>query len=283
MRTPASSPSFTLSTSGSSLITVTALPAIAMMSGLDGLDVDISHGSMSLRPDQLAERAAAAGASIRSVWLPPSGPPLPKRPWLGHRRHRRQLGWEVVEAGSVGTVVVERPTHGPDRMAGLIPVGIASIRTSVPSKTRIAIGLRSSDLHGTRDDLIALAALRRYAEEWDVQLAIDLSGRVDPAWEVEAALMRLLPRLSVIRLRLPGFSEGRHGLDRTTARAVATLTDLRFTGTVAIVPSVRVWQRWWPPALAEATQASADALRERFASVPHAMEFESFRERPKLL
>lgn len=251
-----------------------------MVSGLDGLDVDISHGSMSLRPDQLAERAAAAGTSIRSVWLPPSGPTPSKWPWLGHRRH---VGWEVVEAGSVGTVVVERPTHGPDRMVGPAPIGIASIRASVPSKTRIAIGLRSSDLLGTRDHLIALAALRRYAEEWDVHLAIDLSGRVDPAWEVEAALMRLLPRLSVIRLRLPGYGQGRQGLDRTTARAVATLTDLRFTGTVAIVPSVRVWQRWWPPAIADVTQATADALRGRFASVPHAMEFESFRERPKLL
>ncbi len=280
MRTPTLSPSFTLSTAGSSLITATALPAITVMSQLEGLDLALSQGSLGLRPEHLATRAAAAGVSIRSVWLAP-----PRSPHLEGRGigQRGQQAWALVSAGSVDTVVVERTKHGRVGMAGAASLDIARIRPLVPSKTQIAIGLQSHDLEGNRAHLIALAALRRYAEEWDFQLALDLSGRVDPNWEVEAALMRLLPRLKIVRLRLPTCPQAQHGLDRTTARAIATLTDLRFRGTIAIVPSVRMWQRWWPPAIAEAAQTSASALRERFATVQHSVEFESFRERPNLL
>ncbi len=180
------------------------------------------------------------------------------------------------------TVVVERMNPTPAR-AGMVPLDLVNLRRLVPSKTQIAIGLRSRDLEGTRDHLFALAALRRYAEEWDFQLALDVSGRIDPAWEVEAALMRLLPRLALVRLRWPLCPHAQHGPDCTTARTVATLKDLRFTGNIAIVPSVGMWQRWWGPAIAEATRVSAGALRERFATVQHPMEFKSFRERPNLL
>ncbi len=279
MRTPALFPSFTLSTSGSSMITGPALPAIALMSGLDGLDVDLSHGLTRLRLEYLSARTAATGVAVRSVWLPPPLPPHPKGRWFGRRE---QQGWALVQAGSVDTVVVERMNPTPAR-AGMVPLDLVNLRRLVPSKTQIAIGLRSRDLEGTRDHLFALAALRRYAEEWDFQLALDVSGRIDPAWEVEAALMRLLPRLALVRLRWPLCPHAQHGPDCTTARTVATLKDLRFTGNIAIVPSVGMWQRWWGPAIAEATRVSAGALRERFATVQHPMEFKSFRERPNLL
>ncbi len=280
MRTPALSPSFTLSTSASSFIIAPALPAIAVMSGLDGLDVDLSCGSMASRTGELAERAVAAGAPLRSVWLSPPRSPHPRRRWFG--QHGEQ-GWALVGEGSADTVVVKRTNPGRAGTAGAPPLDIARIRALVPSKTRIAIGLQSRELEGTRDHLIGLAALRRFAEEWDFQLALDLSGRVDPTWEVEAALTRLMPRLSMVRLRFPAFRQAEHGRDRATARAVRTLTDLHFAGTIAIVPSVRMWQRWWPPAIAESTQASAIALRDRFATVQHSIEFGSFRERPNLL
>lgn len=277
MHTRASSPSITLSTSGSSIITMSALPAIVALSSLDGLDLDLSAGSMRLRPGAFAARAAEARVPIRSVWVSLPDFLERRRGWFNRYD---ELGWPLVTTGSVETVVVHASSRRRESTLIPVPANIANLRRAVSARTRIAVAIRSSELEGTRDHLAALARLRRYAEEWDLQLAVDLTGRVDPRWEVEAALIRLLPRLSLVRLRLPSSPQSWEGHDRVTSRAVATLTDVRFLGSIAIVPAVGMWQRWWSPAICEAAQASAQALRERFASVEAAMEFESYPEHP---
>ena len=277
MRIPASSPSLTLSTSGASVLTVASLPSAALASGADGLDVDLARGSLRLRLASLMTKAAAAGTGIRSIWLPPPRTSPRNGCWSGACSDQ---AWLRNHTGSVDLVIIDRAERGP---IGTVPLDGVSIRSMAPATTQIAISLRSSDLEGTRDHLIALAMLRRYAEEWDFQVALDLSGRVDPAWEVEAALIRLFPRLTLVRLRLPIGRDASYHQHRTTARAVATLTDLRFRGTVAVAPVLPVWQRWWPPAVANASREAIEGLRERFAPVQHPLTLEPFRERPNLL
>ena len=58
-----------------------------------------------------------------------------------------------------------------------------------------------------------LVVLRRLAEEWDFDLALDLCGPIDPTWESEAAISKLMPRLTLVRI---GPTESRPP-DRATA------------------------------------------------------------------
>ena len=59
----------------------------------------------------------------------------------------------------------------------------------------IVLGLPSTALKGGRPHLVQLGGIRRFAEEWDLTVAVDLSGQFDPTWEAEAAVARLGERL----------------------------------------------------------------------------------------
>ena len=48
--------------------------------------------------------------------------------------------------------------------------------------------------------------LRYVAEEWEVHIALDLTGAIDPRWEAEAAILRLGERLRLVRFAPPSSS-----------------------------------------------------------------------------
>ena len=45
---------------------------------------------------------------------------------------------------------------------------------------QIVLGLPSNALKGGRPHLVQLGGIRRFAEEWDLSVALDLSGQFDP-------------------------------------------------------------------------------------------------------
>ncbi len=103
-------------------------------------------------------------------------------------------------------------------------------RTLQPGQTfksnrRFAIGLSGASLRGGRPHLVQLGQFRRFAEEWDLSLAIDLSGRFDPTWEAEAAIARLGDRLAVLRLPVSAPSRAAVGRDRVACRALHAAID----------------------------------------------------------
>jgi hypothetical protein len=144
---------------------------------------------------------------------------------------------------------------------------LQAIREHVPPTARLTLALRPESLLGTREHLDELVALRRLAEEWDFDLALDLNGPIDPAWESEAAVSKILPRLTVVRLgplasRPPG-----RGRERQTARVIAYLADLAYDETIAISAGVSFWRPDRTATLARSCQEACRAILTRYEAI----------------
>ena len=193
-------------------------------------DLELTGSRFALNHAARRRAASETGVSIRALWVPSLSD--------GTRRYLRpeacaKLTVEVARASGAIAVILDPPDRDgrhPARQARLI----ATVRERLPADTRLTLVLRPSTLDGTREHLTSLAALRRQAEEWDFDVALDLKGPVDHAWESEAAVSKILPRLTVVRFgpiesRPPG-----RGRERQTARVLAHLVDVGYQGAVAI-------------------------------------------------
>ena len=269
-------PTLAVSTRSSRLVSPGAYFGIAEAAGLDGVDLDL--GALPGRPDPraLARRSDVTGMPVQAVWAPR----VVDGPLHGWRLRRTlELVVGLVEATGAPTVVVDRAEPGGGRDRG---APIRALRDSLPPATRLTVTLRPRHLAGTRAHLTQLTALRRLAEEWDHDLALDLLGPIDPGWEAEAALARLLPRLTLIRFgplesRPPG-----RGRSRVTARVLAAAVDAGFGGVASLVVRPPALQGFWRPALTAACAETGRLLRDRFMG-PHAsLPFDAFPEsRPR--
>ncbi len=81
-----------------------------------------------------------------------------------------------------------------------------------------------------------LGGIRRFAEEWDLTVAIDLSGQFDPTWEAEAAVARLGERLAILRINASAPSRAAVGRDRVACRALHAAMDRDHFLEVAVAP-----------------------------------------------
>ena len=134
------------------------------------------------------------------------------------------------------TIVIPRAAH-IRRGSSLAP----HIRQFAAEKTgagaRIAVGIRAVDLGSERGHLDHILSIRHLAEEWDLDVALDLTGRLPRDWEAEAAIMRLLPRLALVRIS----HETGDGLTRASttqsiaARSIAILADQGYSGPISLV------------------------------------------------
>jgi hypothetical protein len=260
-------PTITLSTRASRVLPLALFPSIAGAAGVDGLDLDLTGRISSSRPATIRERADQAGVPVRAIWLPPTvGAPV--SPWRQRRIVEATVG--LVAGTGSRTVILDRSGRPVDRRGRTgppVPSLLQELRAALPGDARFAIVVRPWDLDGSRRHLAELSALRRMAEEWDHDLALDLFGPIDPRWEAEAAVMRLLPRLTAIRFgplesRPPG-----RGRAKMTARVLSLAVDAGFAGTIATTPQPAVLRGLWPPAIAEACAATARLIRARFAAV----------------
>ncbi len=108
-----------------------------------------------------------------------------------------------------------------------------------------------------------MGALRRTAEEWDFDLALDLCGGIDPRWEAEAAIQRVLPRLTLVRVGTSGGDVSSGTRNRLTRRSLAYLLDQSYAGTLSLAPSVP-WTGVLSPALVERrARSEVQAIAER--------------------
>jgi len=103
-------------------------------------------------------------------------------------------------------------------------------------KGKVVVGLPSTALKGGRPHLVQLGAIRRFAEEWDISVAVDLAGQFDPTWEAEAAVARLGERLGLLRISASAPSRAAVGRDRVACRALHAVIDGGHGVGIAVAP-----------------------------------------------
>jgi len=113
---------------------------------------------------------------------------------------------------------------------------------------RQAIGIRGSAMQRGHEQLRHLQMVRHTAEEWDLDLALDLTGDVPHYLEAEAAILRLISRLTIVRIPSWVSANGElNTADPISRRVISILADQGYTGTISIVPMRSPWHISWQP------------------------------------
>jgi hypothetical protein len=117
------------------------------------------------------------------------------------------------------------------------------MRTIAHGSVRLAFGVRGTMVYRGHDQLAQLQTLRHAAEEWDLDIALDLAGEVPHYLEAEAAVLRLLPKLTLVRI--PSWVSATGELNRDdpiSRRVVSILVDQGYSGLISIIPPRMPWQ-----------------------------------------
>lgn len=206
------------------------------------VDLDLRSSLSAPSVASIASRQNPELMRVRAVWIPGSVAGL-----LVRRRTARLWRFLDFAAARMGlrTVILPRSSDIPRgeflgaelrrRMGAISHGGV-----------RLAIGVKGSAVHRGHDQLAQLQSLRHTAEEWDLDIALDLAGAVPHYLEAEAAVLRLLPKLTLVRI--PSWVSGSGELnanDPISRRVVAILADQGYAGTISIVPAQAPLQTPW--------------------------------------
>ncbi len=211
-RTPASPITLSLSTHGS-LMPGWMSQHVAAVSGLSGIDVDATTPAGAW----LAARCGSADdhyVKVQSIWVPFHAVQSHRNRKLVHTLTSRQPDNPPLVIAAMTTVLSARDLYR----------AVEPLRELARDRP-VGIGISSHALRGGRPHLVQLGAIKHFAEEWDLALAVDLSGRFDPTWEAEAAVARLGDRLRVMRIRSTAPARSAVGPDRVACRALNALID----------------------------------------------------------
>ena len=224
---------------------------IASAAAVDGIDVDAGT-PLSLWLAGLVGTSESAAIPIRSIWITPAS--------LKTHRSRQLL-----------ETIARRQRAKPPLLVIAMPAATSARELArevqkqlIPHRDGpIAIGMPSIALRGGRPHLVQLGALRHFAEEWDLMLAVDLSGRFDPTWEAEAAIARLGERLGLLRIRTTASSRSAVGRDRVACRALHAAVDRERPVDIAVAPARIVPLTLTPRSAAFAAERAAGYIVER--------------------
>lgn len=254
---PSSSLAVSLSTRRT-LLPASVVQQVATLAGVDGLDVDATS---ALGAWQAARLAASDDTHIpiRTVWMP-----------AGELQSTR--GRVLVE-----TVVKRQPDAHPRVIATLAAgatlyelIRLLELGGWPSQSLPVTLGLQSTALKGGRPHLVQLGVIRRFAEEWNLSVAVDLSGQFDPTWEAEAAVARLGERLTVLRINASAPSRAAVGRDRVACRALHAAMDQDRFLDVAVAPVKSVPFPITPRVASSGTRRAVDYVAER--SLLHARD-----------
>ncbi len=259
MIVPHTNPRISVALRSPRLARVGDMISAAERAGILEVDLDVTGRRLS-DPAGIARGATNVGVAVRSIWLPDRSSTR-----MGSRR--RHLADDVARLAHElhpQSVIVDRPLNREDGQQTSL---IRELKAALPAEIRLVYVLRPGSLAGTRDHLADLTAVRRNAEEWDLDLALDLHGPIDAKWEAEAAITKLRSRLTTVRFgpltsRPPG-----RGRERATTRVLATLADSMFTGVISITPQVPLLRLPTTSVLATSCLDTVRFIRSRYELV----------------
>jgi hypothetical protein len=214
---------------------------------------------------------------VAAVWLP--RPPLDS---LEERGAWIRLANHCAGAWGARLLVVEMPKGDIGRHAAtLLPALGHHVPGAIAAPVRIAVGLRATHLEGGRPHLVQLRALRRFAEEWDLSIALDLAGALDQRWEAEAAMARLADHTALVRVSSDALEPSPIGKARVAMRALFAGIDLQPGLAVAVVARVPLWQIASSTAVAASYAGSVTRFQERLRRQREQGGYEQRTERPR--
>jgi hypothetical protein len=263
MSSPPRFPLLTFATFGHPIASLGSLVDIARQVGLPSLDIEAAGRARRTTPHGVTEVVQRAGLRLNAIWLDPGGASR-----LHQRRNDSLVNWaaDLARSSQISAIVADAAIgQGPDqqRRARLAQ----QLQRVLAPPTRLTIALRPRQLEGGRAHLDRLVALRRQAEEWDFDLALDLCGPIDIAWESEAAISKLWSRLTLVRIGPAESTPPGRGRSWQTQRVLAFLADLGYDQTIAIAAHATPWPFGWSGALARSLDRTAMAVVERFHAV----------------
>lgn len=253
------SPQLMISTRTAPLLRLDTIARVARSSRVAGIDLDLPSWRIP-QARRMTTFVNDHSVQIFSIWI--SGPARPM-PWCASR-DSQQLG-RLMNITGARTLVISLPMMP----AGTIPTSSIGKETEpfrkyLPPQSRIALALDHRHLQSGHAHLEQMTMLRRLAEEWGTDIALDIGMDNDPRWELEAAIMRLGSRLTLIRLAAQITSpEGRSG-ERISRRVVAAAVDSIVPPAIALAPPLLPWQRLSARACTDAITSSARYIDHRF-------------------
>lgn len=118
--------------------------------------------------------------------------------------------------------------------------------------------------HNLVDQAAAEIVSRRLAVDDDSAAAARPKSRnTDGTWEAEAAMMRILPRLGMIRLTVPRTLLSGGIRWRIASRVVAAAADGGYRGMLSVAPELSLWEKLSVNALADRSAMFATNLERR--------------------
>jgi len=237
---------------------LSAIAAATRAAGFHAIDLDLTHNVIPPRWPGAALDGQWMGLRIRSCWLPPTlSGPLARRRALALleflRRGRDEAG--------LRTLVLPRSASG----RGVPMATTVRELTSGTSGThlKLAVAVDAATLAANPSQRNALQSIRRMAEEWDLEIALDLTVPTKSAWEAEAAVLRLLPRLRLVRLPCRT-NDVVDSVTRVVDRTVAMLADQGFAGTFSLMPPPAPALRPHPSKSADHARREAERILARY-------------------
>lgn len=226
---------------------------VAATAGIGGIDIDATSAIGAW----LAGRTGSPGPAYvpaLSLWVPITAMQSP-------RTRRLITAVQNEQSGRPPLLIAALPASATPRT---LARDVEAVRVACEGGP-LALGLPSAALRGGRPHLVQLGGLRRFAEEWDVSVAIDLSGKFDPTWEAEAAVARLGDRLGLLRIRASASSRSAIGQDRVACRALHAAIDRGHGVQIAVCPTQSVPFLTTPRAAAQGARRAADYIADRAA------------------
>lgn len=198
------------------------------------VDLDLRRAWLFPAVTAIERQAQIGVVRLRSIWIPGSINGL-------YAARRRTALWQLLDVASertgLRTVVLPRSA---DVTRGAFLGAELRKRLAAPQhrNVRMAIGLKGSAINRGHDQLAQLQTLRHAAEEWDLDIALDLAGNVPHYLEAEAAVLRLLPRLTLVRIPSWVAPTGELNTDDPISRRVVSiLADQGYSGTICVIPA----------------------------------------------
>lgn len=198
------------------------------------VDLDLRRALFAPPVTSLATQARTGVVRLRSAWIPGSV--------TGPFEEQRTAGlWHFLEyaAEHMGLKTVVVPRSAEIVRGDFLGAELRKrMQSAAHGAVRVAMGVRGSVVYRGHDQLAQLQMLRHTAEEWDLDIALDLAGNVPHYLEAEAAVLRLLPRLTVVRIPSWVSASGELNTDDPISRRVVSiLADQGYTGTISVIPA----------------------------------------------